>query len=203
MKWRLDAPHYINDMYLESGTEIGDDTGIPFRFERDSNTVRPDGKRVVVKKGERMLPSIAMTPLDDEAKKVYQERYGEVPPDVDPTQRIPIMGNVQSSENIQPGKSPIPGAIGPTADPNAGKAGTATTPKPAAPGKAEPDARPKVGETPTPGAPDNRSTGAAIPSTASAPPSPAPSGPGSGRSEEENKKMGNPNPDAATEKEKK
>lgn len=151
MKYRLDAPHFIDDMYLETGSEVGDDTGIPFRFARDSNTVRPDGKRVVVKKGDRMLPSIAMTPLDDEAKREYKERFGAEPPDVDPTQRIPIMGNVKSSENIQPGRNPIPKAIGPTVNPNPLKPGD------------KPPAMPPPGQGPQPGAPDNRSPGASTP----------------------------------------
>ena len=159
MKFRLDAPHFIDDMYLEPGTEVGDGTGIPFRFTKDSNTVRPDGKRVIVKAGERMHPSVAMTPLDDEAKAVYRERFGEVPPVHDPVDRIPLMGNVKDSSTTQPGKSPIPGAKGPTASPN------------------KPPANPPGG--PVPGAPDNKVVESKGP-TVAAPPTPPSPGPEKG-----------------------
>lgn len=116
MKFRLDAPHYIDDMYLERGTEIGDGTGISFRFQRNSNTVRPDGKRNIVKAGDRMIPSVAMIPLDDEAKAAYKERFGELPMILDPVDRnVPLMGNVHQTPTTEPGRAPPVGAKGPTA----------------------------------------------------------------------------------------
>lgn len=167
MKFKLDAPHFINDMLLEAGTEVGDGTGIPFRFERDSNTVRPDGKRVIVKKGDRMLPSIAMTPLDAEGEKAYRERFGEVPPAVDPVDRIPIMGNVKDSSTTQPSMNAIAGAKGPTLNPNS-------------PNKPSAQADAKTG--PVPGAADNKVAESKGPTAHSekTPASPAPSGPGAG-----------------------
>jgi hypothetical protein len=175
MQYRLEAPHFINDMYLEKGTVVGDDTGIPYRYPRASNTVRPDGKRVRVNEGDPMSPSIAMFPLDAEAKAAYKEKFGDTPDDPDPVERIPVMGNVKSTEHIQPGQSPIRGAVGPTTDPNR------------KPGD-KPSTQPKPGEAPKPGAPDNRSPGPGGPQTGQAPPSPAPSGPGSGKEQNEEKK---------------
>lgn len=157
MRFRLDAPHYIDDMYLEPGTEVGDGTGIPFRFRNDSNIVRPDGSRVIVKAGQPMLPSISMTPLDDEGRAMYRERFGETPPDRDPVERIPLMGNVKTSDNIQPSKSPIPGAVGPTAVP---------------PNKPSAQAGP---QGPVPGDPDNKQpTPGAGPAASTTPASPGP-----------------------------
>jgi len=189
-KYRLETPHYIDDMYLETGTEVGDGTGIPFRYIRDSNTVRPDGKRTIVKAGDMREPSIAMTPLDDDAKEAYRKRFGEVPPERDPLERIPIMGNVQSTENIQPGKSPIAGAKGPTATPP-GQQTLAGKPMPQPvnpPNKPPATANPATG--PVPGAPDNRVAEARTGTVSGqpTPASPAPSGPGSGKTEEEAKK---------------
>ena len=155
MKYRLEAPHYIDDMYLETGTEVGDGCGVPFRFARDSNTVRPDGQRVIVKAGDRMIPSIAMFPLDKEAEEEYKAKFGATPPNRDPLERIPIMPNVKTSENTQPSPGSIPGAKGPTANPAVTPARVPGQGEPKPPESSNKPPVPPSKDGPVPGGPDN------------------------------------------------
>lgn len=77
MRYRLDSQHYIDDKLLEEGTEIGDGTPFPWRFE--DGTARP--------------PSRSMVPLDDEAKRLFKEHFKtEGPVERDPTKAIPVQG---------------------------------------------------------------------------------------------------------------
>lgn len=197
MKYRLDEKHYVDDMLLEAGTEVGDDTGYPWRYERDTMTKDKEGKPYLIKAGQPRPPSVSMTPLDDEAKNLFERHFGTQAPERDPTKPIPVMGNVKQEGMAQPRPTaqqtqqrtaageqphnPKPVTLG-----SAGA--TPQSPKPALDPK-------KVG---VPGEPDNHPVTRGGPQNQSAPPSPAPSGPGSGKTEEEARREGNPNPNADT-----
>lgn len=83
MKYRLAEQHYMYDQVLEPGTEIGDDTPFPHRAPKDD-------LRTGRKRGDRLPPSRAMIPMDDEAKKDFKAKFGEEAPSVDPTMDIPL-----------------------------------------------------------------------------------------------------------------
>lgn len=59
MKFRLDSQHYINDRLLEPGHIIGDQTDCAF----------------VDAEGEPMKPSMQMTPLDGDAKSLFEKTF--------------------------------------------------------------------------------------------------------------------------------
>lgn len=83
MLFRLDAQHYINDRLLEPGHKIGDNTDVA----------------MVLPNGELMKPSVNMTPLDDEAWKLFQETFpGTRRPERDPTKAIPLRGSGDSAK---------------------------------------------------------------------------------------------------------
>lgn len=90
MKFRLNADHYICDMILPEGTEIGDETTVPFRYSD----------------GSAMPPSREMIALDDEAKKMIAKHFPEGKPPADPTKPIPLQGTF--SEAKVPAKVPTP-----------------------------------------------------------------------------------------------
>ena len=105
MQYRLDAQHYIDDMLLEPGTVIGDDSGsIAYRYVQDTD----DGRGGVAKKGSSRPPSRQMTPLDDEAKKLYADYFGTTAPERDPTKAIPVQGTGSEAKVLPPG-APRPG----------------------------------------------------------------------------------------------
>jgi hypothetical protein len=91
MKWQLLEPHHIDEQVLPAGTIIGDDTQWPFRATRDEKKNRYGGG-LDQKIGDPLRPSLAMTPMDDEARKVYDDVFGGEIPEVDPTKSIPLTG---------------------------------------------------------------------------------------------------------------
>lgn len=83
MKFRLDTQHYINDRLLEPGHIIGDETDVP----------------MVLANGDPIVPSVNMTPLDDEAWKCFQDAFpGTKRPERDPTKAIPLRGTGDSAK---------------------------------------------------------------------------------------------------------
>jgi hypothetical protein len=66
-----------------------------------------------------------MTPLDDEARAVFEAKFGEEKPNFDPTQSIPLTG----AENAPR----VPGIAGPKPDPRA--VGGPVNPRPVEPPK--------------------------------------------------------------------
>ena len=85
MKWRLDMPHHIDEQVLEAGTIIGDETDHPFRALQDDLKI---GRH----KGDALPPSVAMSPMDDEARKAYTKKFGSEAPNKDPLASIPLTG---------------------------------------------------------------------------------------------------------------
>ncbi len=87
MRFRLDAQHYADDKLLEAGMEVGDgeNSVSPWRYERDI-------KEKDIKAGQLRPPSLQMTPLDDEARKVYRDTFNTDTPERDPTKPIPLQG---------------------------------------------------------------------------------------------------------------
>ncbi len=84
MKFRLDTQHYINDRLIEPGHVIGDETDIP----------------MVLPNGEPMKPSVNMTPLDEEAWKLFQDTFpGTRRPERDPTKAIPLRGTGDTAKS--------------------------------------------------------------------------------------------------------
>src|SRR6188472_3640468 len=67
MKYRLLGPHTINDQLLETGTDVGDDTDIPWKDIE----------------GKEMEPTTQMEGLDDasrdKVREVHQRLYGTGP----------------------------------------------------------------------------------------------------------------------------
>lgn len=111
MKWRLDEPHFDSDasLTLPEGTVVGDGCENQWRYPESS------ANRAVA--GKPRPPSRSMTPLDDEARRVWDEAFGEEPPERDPTKKIPITpidgkrdvaGNVKQETPPRP-----PGEINP------------------------------------------------------------------------------------------
>lgn len=95
MKWRLTAPHHIDEQVLPVGTIIGDDTSWPHR-------ARLDDPRIGRKAGDPLPPSNDMQPLDNEAKKLYEEVYGTSGAfPSDPTASIPLTG-AENSPKVRP-----------------------------------------------------------------------------------------------------
>lgn len=125
MQFRLDTQHYINDRLLEAGTIIGDDTGIA----------------MVLPNGDQMKPSVNMTPLDDEARKLFSETFpGARLPERDPTKAIPLRGSGDTAKQ-PPLVQPIsPGQHAPVLSPTpAQPAPSAGVPKPSVPPKPDQD----------------------------------------------------------------
>lgn len=91
MKYRLDVQHYVEDKLLEAGVEVGDGCSVSWRDV----------------KGHALEPSVGMTPIDDEAKKAFETKFGKTKPDIDPTKPIPVMGNVKATAST-PAKGPVP-----------------------------------------------------------------------------------------------
>lgn len=107
MRYRLDEQHYLNDCLVEAGTEIGDGTPYTFRYSVDTRVVN-NGKPEIIKAGTALPPSRAMTPLDAEAKAMFDKQFpGLDKPPIDPTAKIPIMGNVKETASV-PSRGPIP-----------------------------------------------------------------------------------------------
>jgi len=93
MKFRLDTQHYRDDRLIEPGTEVGDDCPITWRDA----------------KGHPFPPSLGMTPLDAEAKKMVEDAFGTSKPITDPTLSIPLAGTGDKVK-VQPPGVPRPGA---------------------------------------------------------------------------------------------
>lgn len=126
MQFRLDTQHYINDRLLEAGTIIGDDTGIA----------------MVLPNGDQMKPLVNMTPLDDEARKLFSETFpGARLPERDPTKAIPLRGSGDTAKQpplVQPAS---PGQHAPVLEPKPTPQPTphADVPKPSVPPKPDQD----------------------------------------------------------------
>lgn len=172
MRFRLDEKHYIDDQLLEPMTEIGDDTPWPFRYLRDTKIRDERGAMIVAKSGQAMVPSRAMTPLDDEAKRMFEKTFGEEKPNYDPTAPIPVMGNVKQTGGQQPN---------PTAAQNQQRVASGQQPhNPAPTTLANAGAPVDPNKGPVPGQPDGLPVSQGGPHAQATPPSPAPSGPGAG-----------------------
>jgi len=87
MRFRLDTQHYRDDKLIEAGTEVGDDCLITWRDD----------------KGHPYPPSMGMTPLDDEAKRMVREEFGTAKPIADPTLSIPLQGTGDKVKVAPPG----------------------------------------------------------------------------------------------------
>ena len=84
MKWRLDEQHYDSDAMklLEVGTVVGDGCENEWRY--------PDTAVPKELRGKPRPPSRAMSPMDDEAKKAWFDKFGGEAPERDPTAAIPL-----------------------------------------------------------------------------------------------------------------
>lgn len=100
MRYRLTGPHHIDEQVLPAGTIVGDGTPYPFR-------ARVDDPRIGRKAGDPTPPSNDMVPLDDEAKKLFEELYGETDFPVDPTASIPLTG-AENAPRVRPEGAPRP-----------------------------------------------------------------------------------------------
>lgn len=108
MKWRLDEQHYDSDAMkvLEVGTVVGDGCENLWRY--------PEAAADKSLRGKPRPPSRSMTPLDDEAKKAWAEKFGDAePPAHDPTKPIPITtiprdaaGNIKTAQPKPPSTPP-------------------------------------------------------------------------------------------------
>lgn len=84
MKFRLDTQHYINDRLLEPGHIIGDETDVP----------------MILPNGDPLKPSVNMTPLDEDALKVFKDTFpGVRSPNRDPLKAIPLRGTGDSAKS--------------------------------------------------------------------------------------------------------
>ncbi|SRR6266446_7343820 len=101
MKWQLLEPHHIDEQVLSPGTIIGDDTQWPYRAAKEDRKI---GRKV----GDALPPSRAMTPMDDEARKIFYEKFGGEIPETDPTKSIPLTGAEGSPKVAGPGQRPPP-----------------------------------------------------------------------------------------------
>jgi hypothetical protein len=123
MQYRLDTAHHIDEQVLDAGTVIGDDTRWPFRSLRDERKPFKNklGKEFTVKRGDPLPPSSNMTPLDDEARRLWSEYWGDDKEpgfNADPTQSIPLTGapgapKVQGPAVHNPAARPQPAAPNP------------------------------------------------------------------------------------------
>lgn len=101
MKWQLLEPHHIDEQVLPAGTIIGDDTQWPYRSTYNDKKI---GRKV----GDALPPSRAMTPMDDEARRVFNDVFeGEIP-NTDPTASIPLTGAPNAPKVAGPGQRPPP-----------------------------------------------------------------------------------------------
>ena len=94
MKYQLECDHYIDDKILPIGTIIGDGTEVLFRDA----------------KGNPTPPSTSMIPMDAEAKKIFEAKFGIEPPERDPLKAIPIQGTAVHQEVKSAPYSPRPGS---------------------------------------------------------------------------------------------
>ena len=99
MKWQLTEPHYIDEMVLQPGTIIGDETQWPYLAPKDDLKIKR-------KKGDPLPPSRAMIPMDDEARKFYSDYFGGEVPESDPTKSIPLTGAPGAPKISGPGVKP-------------------------------------------------------------------------------------------------
>lgn len=90
MKFLLEIDHYVDDRLLEKGAYVGDAEGCVHDWRYRENQVNG------AKAGERRPLSSAMTPMDDEAKKLMKQQLGRDKAIIDPTAAIPIQGTTQS-----------------------------------------------------------------------------------------------------------
>lgn len=121
MKWQLLEPHHIDEQVLPPGTIIGDDTQWPFRSTYNDPKI---GRKI----GDALPPSTAMTPMDDEARKVYDERFGGAVPNTDPTKSIPLTGAPDAPRVPGPGQKvppPAPQSVNPAPKDDSPKTGMA------------------------------------------------------------------------------
>lgn len=112
MRWQLLEPHHIDEQVLPAGTVIGDDTQWPFRATYNEKKNKFGGG-VDRKIGDPLPPSRAMTPMDDEARKVYEDVFGGEIPESDPTRAIPLTGapgapTVRGAGSTPPKPTPQP-----------------------------------------------------------------------------------------------
>lgn len=95
MQYRLECDHYDSDRVIPQGTIVGDGTDFPWRY-LESAPERFDslsGRTYpAILAGEAKAPSREMTPLDDEAKKLFMKHFSMGAPPRDPTAKIPLQG---------------------------------------------------------------------------------------------------------------
>lgn len=119
-------PHHIDEQVLEAGTIIGDDTQWPYRAPKDD----PKIKR---KKGDALPPSHSMSPVDEEARKVYRALFGDDAPNSDPLASIPLTGAPGAPKIAGPAapqpKVNTPGPVNPAPKDDAPKTGMAVEKK--------------------------------------------------------------------------
>lgn len=109
MRYRVIDKLYVDDKLIDptdpryASVEVGDGCDIQWRYPVTSPRVDSNGFPIKspVKAGDPMPPSRALLPLDDEAKQMWKDHYGEdhLGEEVvrDPTLQIPISG-VQAAE---------------------------------------------------------------------------------------------------------
>lgn len=145
MKWQLLEPHHIDEQVLPAGTVIGDDTQWPYRATYNEKKNKFGGG-VDRKIGDPLPPSRAMTPMDDEARKVYDDVFGGEIPNPDPTRSIPLTGAPDSPKVAGPGSKPPPASPQPVNSApkdDAPKTGMAAKP-PLSPSTPQPALKPEL-----------------------------------------------------------
>src|SRR5437870_1095022 len=138
MKWRLEAPHHIDEQVLEEGMIIGDETQWPYRVVKED-------KKLGRKPGDHLPPSTNMTPMDEEARAAWRTKFGDEPIDRDPFKSVPLTGAQNAPMVKGPAAKPIPEPPKPVneAPKEAPKVGMAAV-------KEEPKPTPVHPSTPTP-----------------------------------------------------
>lgn len=141
MKWQLLEPHYIDETVLPAGTIVGDDTPHPFRSTYND-------KKIDRKIGDHLPPSRAMTPMDEEARRAFEETFGEEVPDIDPLKSIPLTGAEGAPRVPGVGSRPPKFKQEPVNSPpedNAPKTGMAAPSRPPlSPNTPQPDLKPEL-----------------------------------------------------------
>lgn len=145
MRWQLLEPHHIDEQVLPAGTVIGDDTQWPYRSTYNEKKNKYGGG-VDRKIGDALPPSRAMTPMDDDARKVFEDVFGGEIPDTDPTKSIPLTGapgapTVRGAGQSIPKETPKP--VNPAPKDEAPKTGMAASP-PLSPSTPQPPLKPEL-----------------------------------------------------------
>lgn len=89
MRYRLNETHYDEMAELPAGTEVGDGTGVTWKY--------PETIDNVALRGKYKPPARSMTPLDDEAKKAYAEYFKTDAPNPDPDKKPTVFSSDPSA----------------------------------------------------------------------------------------------------------